>query len=164
MDLHLVPSPASPLIVRFGRRDRRKMPPVRPRQGSSGKYLIYMVVSMMTGSKSRHRIDDSPCFGRFTGVGGKWPEGPPASSPATIDEAPPARLIAAGDSRAEHHHGGRDEPYYALRATVVLTISGVGRCRATSVTDLAAPAILTNVCSSLATPARRVFSSSQLRR
>jgi hypothetical protein len=70
MNRHLVPSPASPLLVRFGPRDRRKMPPVRPPQVSASKYLISMVLSRMTGSKSRPRIDDSACFGRFTGVGG----------------------------------------------------------------------------------------------
>jgi hypothetical protein len=45
-----VPSPAIPLIARFGPRDRRKMPPVGPRREAAYKYLIYTALSRMTGS------------------------------------------------------------------------------------------------------------------
>jgi hypothetical protein len=40
MNRHEAPSPASPLIRRFGRPDRRQQPPVRRRQEAAGKYLI----------------------------------------------------------------------------------------------------------------------------
>jgi hypothetical protein len=88
-----------------------------------------------------------------------------------------ARRAATGRSRhsawdsepnitmaAEASHITLSVLHYALRATLFLTISGVGCDRATSASGLAAPAILTSACSSRATPARRVFSSSQLRR
>src|SRR6516162_9694838 len=44
----LAPSPAGPLIARFGCPDRRKAPPVRPRREAAGKYLIYTALSSMT--------------------------------------------------------------------------------------------------------------------
>src|SRR5271166_5865445 len=64
-----IPSPASPLIVRFGPRDRRKTPPVRRPREAAGKYLIYTALSRMAGGKSQRRNDDSPCLPAFTGVG-----------------------------------------------------------------------------------------------
>ena len=51
MNRRLAPSPASPLIARFGCPDWRKWPPVRPCRQAAGKYLIRIALSRITGSK-----------------------------------------------------------------------------------------------------------------
>src|ERR1700751_834006 len=52
--------------------------------------------------------------------------------------------------------------FHGLLATFGLTSDAVGGGSITSASGFAPPAILTSACSSWATPARRLFSSSQL--
>src|SRR6516225_5985365 len=69
MNRHKVLSPASPLIARFGHPDRRKLPPVRRRQDTEGKYLICTTLSRMTGSNLSAESMIRPVLPAFTGVG-----------------------------------------------------------------------------------------------
>jgi hypothetical protein len=69
MKRRLAPSPASPLIPRFGRPDRQKQPPVRRRQEASGKCLIYITLSRMRGSNLSIESMIRPVFPLLQGRG-----------------------------------------------------------------------------------------------
>ena len=79
----------------------------------------------MRGVKSQHRIDDSPCFPAFTGVGEFVGELRASSSPRFVPTLPPGKrarvreaLLSAAVAAGGVYAGGEEEHRHEPRRTL----------------------------------------------